>query len=87
MCFANTNVLCFVFVFAFGVASLQLFAVLLHEQNFAAHVELTTFVQILPTAGLAFTNHTNIFEVVRELKEPTEKRQKSLMHTSVGAFV
>ena len=30
--------------------------------------------------GLAFTNHTNIFEIVREMKKPNSKRQKQLIH-------
>ena len=48
-------------------------------QDWAGHLSVTIF-QVFPTAGLAFTNHTNIYEIVRELKEPTEKRQKQLIH-------
>eukprot|EP00750_Incisomonas_marina_P005918 INCI14234.1.p1 GENE.INCI14234.1~~INCI14234.1.p1 ORF type:complete len:518 (-),score=53.43 INCI14234.1:376-1929(-) len=56
------------------------------DSDWAGHLSVTIF-QVFPTAGLAFTNHTNIYEIVRELKEPTEKRQKQLIHiTTIATF-
>ena len=48
-----------------------------------AYIHVVCVANNIICTGLAFTNQTNVFEIVREMKEPSKKRNKQLIHMYV----